>query len=160
MCRYVCVQMRVYYPSLCVCVSLDRTPGILERLLLTDLMPLLDMTHVADTLPQVCVCVCVSKQMLSVSVCIYKYVINVCVGPHSPRCVSQDRFPHQKSPLSLSLSLRWLSFTIMGRLIPAVRMSDNTQRNKKHNLTNEKFKSFDFSGSYGGDQTPFTSNNL
>lgn len=35
-----------------ICVSVGRTPGILERLLLTDLMPVLDMRHVADTLPQ------------------------------------------------------------------------------------------------------------
>lgn len=36
----------------CVCVSVGRTPGILERLLLTDLMLVLDIGHVADTLSQ------------------------------------------------------------------------------------------------------------
>ena len=50
-CVCVCTDEGVL--SVLMCVSVDRTPGILERLLLTDLMPLLDMRHVADTLPQV-----------------------------------------------------------------------------------------------------------
>lgn len=54
----VCVRRWgcVICPRVWICVSADGTPGILERLLLTDLMPLLDMRHVADTLPQVYVC--------------------------------------------------------------------------------------------------------
>lgn len=64
----VCAQMRVYYPSLCIiCVSVDGTPGILERLLLTDLMLLLDMRHVADTLPQVHVSNLMVKVCISIS---------------------------------------------------------------------------------------------
>lgn len=42
--------------SVFIRVSVERTPGSLERLLLTDLMPLLDTRHVADTLPQARMC--------------------------------------------------------------------------------------------------------
>jgi len=90
----MCVCVCVFADESTIRVSVDRTPVILERLLLMDLMPLLDWRHVADTLPQVHVCPSISAHR-RVCVCVC-----VCESPLYPPCVRRHRFPQQKSPLS------------------------------------------------------------
>lgn len=70
---YICLGQSE--KSVCVCV--DRTPGIFERILLTAFTPLLDSRHVADR-PSV-VRLCLSE----------------CGHSPHPRCVTPHRFSRQ-----------------------------------------------------------------
>lgn len=74
----------IVYPCVCVCVSVDRTPGVLERHLIDGLNALIG---------------CETRGWHAPPKCVYPWAcVNMCVGPLYLPCVSWYRFPCQTFP--------------------------------------------------------------